>query len=388
LRINANFGSPAKPYSPLVIVADILKWNASPDEALAWKHAFDTLLEVRAGHLISLTDEDGCLRPALTLLPTEVRKRFLRAPAVSALLLRRDEKGCRVEDKFNGQRFSELLIAELVLAGALSENPVPCWSAHGDCFVERSGSADVRCRHSFLGRTTILVDSDSPFHFPDEEDGVSAITIYDQRERAIVEERLLESFERLLRSCAQGLNLVTTFVDVVALRRKLRAMEKTSNGFYSSTFWGYPSLVRLTNSHLPEVSTEMLMEAAVHEAIHCLLHVYEELESPFVVTSEGERLPIVSPWTGVTIPLRSYIHACAVWYGIYWLWSTVQENQPCDNERVHTLRERALRGFYMQPVTVGLAGFECLLTENATLLLHEMERRMVEVCRALPPRIM
>ncbi len=180
-------------------------------------------------------------------------------------------------------------------------------------------------------------------------------------------------------SCAPALNLVTTLVEVLALRRE----PGNARAFCSSTFWGYEGLVRFTNTHLPEATTAALTEALVHEATHCLLHVHEQFDGPFLRVNEANRLTIVSPWTGTKIQLMSYLHACAVWYGLYWLWSTIGSKGGVPEEQVTLLKRRAYSGFQLRPVSVGLASFDHLLTESIRSFLRELERRMLSLDR--PP---
>ena len=178
--------------------------------------------------------------------------------------------------------------------------------------------------------------------------------------------------EALRQACPPALALVTSVIEVLALRR-----EPEETAFYSSTFPGCPGLVRLTNTHLAEASSHAIVEALVHEAIHCILHIHEELEAPFVNDEEASHAKVRSPWTGATIRLQSYIHACAVWYGIYWLWSAdAFAAGPADAE-MSGLKKRARRGFQYLPASAGLAPFRHLVPGGVGALLQELEERVL-----------
>jgi hypothetical protein len=146
--------------------------------------------------------------------------------------------------------------------------------------------------------------------------------------------------------------------------------------YQSSTFFGYPGLVRFTNTHLPDVDIPAVIEALVHEAIHCVLHVHEECAEPFVPRDAVTRATVVSPWTGATILLPSYIHACAVWYGLYWLWSDARSWDGVPQRRVEEMRHRARVGFERHPASVGLKPFRGLLSASVVGVLEEMEESL------------
>jgi HEXXH motif-containing protein len=66
------------------------------------------------------------------------------------------------------------------------------------------------------------------------------------------------------------------------------------------------------------VDSLKLANALVHEAIHSLLYMVELME-PFYVF-EDRAFEVASPWTGNLLSLRSYVHACFVWFGLWNFW--------------------------------------------------------------------
>jgi hypothetical protein len=77
--------------------------------------------------------------------------------------------------------------------------------------------------------------------------------------------------------------------------------------------------VVLRNPHLAQATVPEIMDGLVHEAIHGLLDSIE-LDNPLVVTEfAGEQT--ASPWTGRILDVRTYLHACFVWYGLWNFWS-------------------------------------------------------------------
>ncbi|WP_437730006.1 hypothetical protein [Sorangium sp. So ce1335] len=354
---------------PLHVMAELLRWEPAEVDPLAWRDAFEEHLARRAAAAFARSDPEGSLAQGLALLPERRRRRFLRAPAV-AMLLRRD-----VADPFDGRLFSELLLAELASAGLATELPGSLWTARGDRLLDPSAPERWTAPGPPLGDTGITLDEGSPFPFPDDEFGIAVTVPHDRRELAIAIGRVVDGLAALRRACAPALEIVTASTEVLALRREPAG----ATAFQSSTFAPCAGLVRLTNAHLPDVDMTAVVEALVHEAIHCLLHVHEELDQPFLNAPEANRATVTSPWTGATIRLHSYVHACAVWYGVYWLWSTEGLVADCAPGRAEALRRRARRGFRQRPVGAGLAPFRHLLTEGVRQLLDEIEARMLSL---------
>jgi hypothetical protein len=348
-------------------MADLLSWTPARYEPRAWREAFDRHLESRISVVLGQSESDDCLEAGVALLADNARRRFLSAPAVATMLR------CYLDNQFDSRLFAQLLLAELADAGLATELPETLWTARGDRLLDRQPSDGWAPAGTRLLDAGIDVDIASPFAFPDDEFGIAETTPHDTVEVEIVLHKVRAAIGALRQACPPALALVTSFIEVLALRREPAG----ATAFHSSTFPGCPGLVRFTNAHLPEAGTEMIIEALVHEAIHCILHVHEELEEPFVSEMKASHAKMTSPWTGDTIRLQSYVHACAVWYGIYWLWSA--DGFASSNRIVDFMRQRAHSGFRHCPVSVGLAPFSHLLTRDIKTLLRELEERMLKV---------
>jgi hypothetical protein len=351
---------------PLILMADLLKWTPLPYGPLAWRDAYETHLESCVDASLTESREDGCLKESLSLLGEGTRRRFLRAPAVATMLR------SHVGNQFDGRIFARLLLAELAASGLVDELPESLWTARGDRLLDQREPEDWTLAGIRLGDTDVAVDLASPFAFPDDEFGIAETAPHPSAETDIALRNVLDAVGAIRDACQPALALVILLIEVLAIRRA--PAEATT--FYSSTFPGCPGLVRLCNAHLQETGPAQIAEALVHESIHCILHVHEELERPFVCDAKASQAKITSPWTGATIRLQSYIHACAVWYGIYWLWSAVEFANPLWKAEIAVLKQRALRGFQFHPVSRGLAAFEHLLTKDVMEFLQDLEDRM------------
>ena len=78
--------------------------------------------------------------------------------------------------------------------------------------------------------------------------------------------------------------------------------------------------VCLLNIESAEWTTEKLLNSLVHESIHGLLYKIELAEPLYIVRRDAWRLKLVSPWSGRTLYLHSFVHACFVWFGLFKFW--------------------------------------------------------------------
>src|SRR5262249_59274970 len=68
----------------------------------------------------------------------------------------------------------------------------------------------------------------------------------------------------------------------------------------------------LNNPHGPKVTVPQLVSSLVHEAIHAYLYI-EERSQPLVTDwDRAFDATAASPWTGTTLSLPTYLHACFV----------------------------------------------------------------------------
>jgi hypothetical protein len=137
-------------------------------------------------------------------------------------------------------------------------------------------------------------------------------------------------------------------------------------------------MMLLGYSDTATIDVAQLAEALVHEATHSFLFMFEEAHERFV----GEDLSgeaVRSPWTGKTLRLDAYVHACVVWYGLYWLWTEAGATEEVSPEQRDALRIKARSGFSDRPVTQGLKAVIDRISPPAVVLLREIEDRMTDL---------
>lgn len=126
-------------------------------------------------------------------------------------------------------------------------------------------------------------------------------------------EVLLDKLTDCLSTSSQAtIDLLKTFIQVVHFRKAIGSASTSS-----STNGGFIGRVLIGNAELFE--PELLAEAMVHEAIHGVLFMLDELNSWMPGTREdnAQNHHIRSPWSGNLLTPRNIFQACFVWYGLY-----------------------------------------------------------------------
>lgn len=129
------------------------------------------------------------------------------------------------------------------------------------------------------------------------------------------------------------LTLIMRMTRMIIVKKQLDKDTKEAK-FWSATHSNYIGKILLVN---PDVaSPEDIIDGLVHEAVHSLLYIIEEL-NPWMPSEEisvkiGNQ--ICSPWTNNMLPLRAFLHALFVWYSLFNLWVYARENNLYDQADV------------------------------------------------------
>jgi HEXXH motif-containing protein len=143
----------------------------------------------------------------------------------------------------------------------------------------------------------------------------------------------------------------------------------------SSSFSQFIGLALLVNPHLPAVDVEKLTDSIVHESIHSMLFMLEEVEAPFLLDRLSAKIMVTSPWSGNVINLHAYLHACLVWYGLYRFWRRVSSTGEYSAERRRALQDKARSGFVHRPSQL-IAHYRELCSPPILSYLQEVEAIM------------
>jgi hypothetical protein len=236
----------------------------------------------------------------------------------------------------------------------------PVWSAPGDFFhptgyIEIPPGSAVEIREwmpytVYLApqlTSQIVLDSVSPQSIVALELGPAEQITHSAQELEIIYKRLKQTLIAIADVCPHTVDTINLIVKVIAVKRDMVAAE----GFGSSSWSSIIGRVVFTNAHLSDVSLAQLANALIHEAIHSLIYMVE-LQCPFYLDKAGiSDFTITSPWTGRTLYLTSYAHACFVWFGLRCFWQLALNSSVFARDEVNQCLERSTQGFLRGSLT-------------------------------------
>jgi hypothetical protein len=319
---------------------------------------------------------DVWLRAALEHAPRQVRDLFTRisdlAPERVGLLLTAPETFNRLYGFVSSRsgeahralvRFlSDALTAEHYLATGTQLDVAKVgvqelWTAPGDYQVFPDRGSVKPNGHRCSG---ILIDgasAGSSFYHDLAGAGLACFTrqelddVYAKVAAAIdAINRRTPSFGRLLES-----SIRTISVEKYGSRGKFNSGSR-------STFIGKVGLVN------PHSATEAeVCDALIHEATHSLLYTIELFEPLF--TRRAAPPTIKSPWTGKSLSLHAYTHACFVWYVLTLFWIAYDSGPAGGGEYL----ARAGHGFLAHDLSAPIRGY---VADSVALTIQDMQQRV------------
>ena len=346
--------------------ADLLTWQRRSDTPALLRRRYEDLVDVRLRSIAATNEEGGCILESLSMISPERRRAFLRAPQVASRIL-----AARRPDALDAGPIAKALIAELAAAGIVTELAEPVWTALGDKRLVPmlpGASEDVP---SLIASTGIVLDGASPIDFSTEATGAVALPASDQR--MLVEGRISDAAAGIARSAPHAFAFLKQCIDVVAMRTTTTLQKRMS----SNSFLRNARVMLILNGHLDGTGSAAIADAIVHEAIHSLLFMYEELYEPFVPRdSAAEFIVVRSPWSGAELFLSAFVHACIVWYGLYWFWSAAAPSPAWQGQSGSRFRARARAGFAAGPLGSLPAEAHHSISPQTVELLASLERRV------------
>jgi hypothetical protein len=334
----------------------VLTWNDDRAVLERVHDAYIALLCDRLGITLGLISQaDAALGAELAAdvrrLPDEALLRLVAAPETSYRLLwpRRHRTG-DVAAFLRGAVTAELARLERVL-------PVPTatWTARGDMRFSPDGGVFAAPRVDGL----LTVDFDSPYALHVDLDGMLEVSPVPREPLSHDEKDVTLTRLRVAKDGIEQTNPI--ILDVVNIFTKALVVQRDSVAprlFSSGSSAQYVGRSVLANAHIETVSEIEVAEGLVHEAIHSLLYMQEQ-QRDWVTSDElyGPQQRTVSLWTGNPLPLRSYLQACFVWYGLLCFWTQALPSGAFDAARVKERIMQAARGFLGVPVLAQVAPY-------------------------------
>jgi HEXXH motif-containing protein len=219
------------------------------------------------------------------------------------------------------------------------DNPTEeCWSALGDFCFRREEHRPARAYYEApcVGGM-IPVDYFSPYaRFVDTMSNC-AFEQYTDVERQDLFVKFEQAFESMMLASACASRFVAKLVRVVIPRKSSLRGDRCG----SSSSRLHIGRVIFPNGHI--MDGEGLADGLIHEAIHGALNTLEALG--YVENPSSASLRFRSPWSGNDLSVRTYLHACFVWYGLVYFWHFAMCRDTSPSTRVCELASRAIKGF-------------------------------------------
>jgi hypothetical protein len=317
------------------------------------------------------------LLEGLRRLPDQNFIRLLTAPETFARLM------FEVDDHLNSTLLflSNSLVAEYRLIDS-SDTKGAVWSALGDFYCPpdfRRTEAEA-CPISFTWSdgthfrapcliNSIPLDFNSPFVTSNVDDCISPSVSFSAEEVRSVIERLDAAVRLISQVKPNILADMTLFTKVILLLKDAAS----STGFGSSSTRRYIGRTVLINPHLNGMNHVNLANALIHESIHSLLYAME-LKHPLILgRPEASGLRICSPWTGKSLSLSSYLHACFVWYGLWHFWKAARTCGRLAEDVTRSFVHRSASGFTKAPLLSPLGDAVSLITPDLKSIIPLMQ---------------
>jgi hypothetical protein len=267
------------------------------------------------------------------------QRRLLRAPEVTRRLLFAPDK----PDDRDGF-FAMSVGVELALAGKQAPPDEPTWSALGDLRVHPDGTTDGWPQ--LAGDAGLPLDFGSPWARSIDLRGRSEYAsgprpAFSADEVRLVHRRVSEAMSSLAEVCTTLDGFVRRATCVLVLQIDPDEADHVASG----TNGNYIGRSFVTNPHHPDATMDCLTEGIVHEAIHGLLY-RESLGRSWVSGEAAVEVPRVrSPWSGRALPVRPFLEAAHVWFGLAHLWALGCRSDEFDPHESKVRLARSVRGF-------------------------------------------
>lgn len=267
-------------------------------------------------------------------LNRESQRRLLLAPQTFYLL--------QSTDRPNSEQLlilEKLIDAEKYLAGEGDLSVQDSWTALGDYYFAKTDGASQPVKLPAVGH--LVLDIYSPFstiHYPSP---YGKIEKHKSEDMEVIVPRIAKSLEQIRSISPLTAQLVEASVQVLALANTPDNPALTCSASLRALI-GRMSLINLQNDGwtIPGISNSI-----VHEAIHSMLYKLELAHDFYTDDEAAHRITTTSPWSGRSLLLHSFVHACFVWFGLWCFWNKTHS----DEDGIAALRGRAASGFLAGP---------------------------------------
>lgn len=333
----------------LELLADALSWRdtarlCSEVVETRWQLVSDRFERMVAAFLrAGVGDDLACLAASL---PIRSQERLLMAP----------EAGSRLSylTPHDYHFFLNSLDAEGRLMGSQGCAKTAVWTGLGDYYFPSSGRASraetvvpryVWDRGSAFAAPRLSngtpVDHVSPFATHGGGLLPGPYVCLTEKEVRTAVDRIEHALDGIAVVGGAVRDTVGAFTRVVVIRKEPTSPET----FCSLSTRQYTGRIALYNVQTSAADVVKVANALIHEALHSALYIIEDLCPLIPDRAVAREVTVLSPWTGRSLKLHSFVHACFVWYGLWRFWHLAQGTGAFDEARMRLMRDRAIAGF-------------------------------------------
>lgn len=293
-------------------------------------------------------------------LPKNNQQRLLLAPQAFHVLQSTSQPG-----EVEVETFRRFIETEKFLCRQDGVYPADSWSALGDYYlppVNPAGAGTDKAwsiDHAYKAKPVgaMIVDACSPYaktRYPVE---VGAPALHTPDEVEAITQRVQESLDQILAVSETARLTVDSSTQVMTVIKAPAAPHVTA----SMSTRVMIGRVGMVNLHSNRWNTCKISNQIVHEAIHSMIYKLELFDSLYTDQEAALSLKAVSPWSGRTLGLHSFVHACFVWFGLWCFWNKSGNS----DEKALKLKSKAHKGFLKGVPLSGISqeAFDCIMPD-------------------------
>jgi HEXXH motif-containing protein len=159
----------------------------------------------------------------------------------------------------------------------------------------------------------------------------------------------------------------------------------TEDTFSSGTTGQYIGRSVVTNMQRSDLNVAEVADSIVHEAIHALLSMQERRRKWVLEEDLYDSTPrAISPWSGRHLPLRAFLQACFVWYGLlnFWLQAYTRgieiERSSESGRQIQDRIAAAATGFLKGSLFDHISEFTDRISPDILNAIEEMQQRLID----------
>jgi hypothetical protein len=343
--------------APALNLVEALIWHEKSELPSNWRAHYENMLLANIDKSLKSQD-DSCIVEALRLLPPNKLHSFLRSPQIAAHILNYKHTG------FLDSSFISLALLKEFKIEQFKNESNESLGINDKAFL--TNSQNLIKRHIHIDFNCRLNSFD---YYNDD------LLTLEKKEQINTTKKIIKAVSAMEQMSISAYELWADSIDVIVVRKQ----PSNQNRFISNTSANEPRSIFLINAHLALADTKLVSEALLHEAIHSLLFTYESITTPFLINSDQSKDTLVcSPWTNKQLRLISYVHACIVWYGLFWFWRSSQAVKLLPTTRLNREIEFISSGFNKRPISNILKPHLNSLSIEIKNLLIAIEEKMTQ----------